>query len=1045
MKRSGGKEPIMPEASQEELASLVQRAVGTFAVVGEDGVTRYINPPAARLLKKKPDKLVGEPFPYPLEEGSLRDVDAELKIEPTSWNGEDCRLVTIKSLKASQAAFHIEWRIESAEERARDAEEKIKQLEARLAELAGGSEPSAQAQAPAVDPELASQLEDARQQISQLEEALEAARLAAPDDDLRAQLEKAKAKAVAADQRVEELENLLDEAEHRVQEAEGRATLESHEFSTELQDALSQCRDLEQQVQDAEERARDALERVHMAESLAEEAEERAYEAEGLLEVAENRAEEAEARLEELEQALEEAASLSTDPAAVEELEGLNSRVKELEKELKQVREATADESSLLQELEELRAGASRLTELEAELEGLRPAAERVKALEAELEAAKNEAGHSEVVEAEMAELREAAARAAELEVELEQFRDLSADFEALREAAEQAELLEAEVQELREVADQVVLLQGELESAREQAGRADALEAEVEELKLRLESAQEEVQASQEQLAAVPAVDPEMAQKVVDLEAELNRARAQLDRANELLGDPEQMVKLERQLEGAIKRAADAEERAVEAQSILEEVKRASVARVEELTEQLERVLAGAAAAPAGGEGGTVDPETERLAFQDSLTGLPNVNIIKRYLDFMLKQAERYNRATALLSIDLDRFKMVNDALGNKVGDELLCLVAERLSAVVRGSDVLGRRGEDEFIILLSELSGQEEATSMAAAVARRVYEVLEPPFSVQDQKVFIGCSIAISLYPSDARTAEQMFIHADTAMERAKQLGRGRYQFFTPDLQEISDIRSRLDVEIRRGLEENQFQLVYQPIFNLMTGRMAGVESLVRWNHPASGVVGPDEFLEAAENTGLIVPIGRWAILQAIEQASRWQKEGLGLFTSINVSRRQLLQADLAATILRSIEVTGASPGSIVLEFDEALNQMDSPRIRENLEELRKAGLKFAVDRFGSGYSSLEVLNTDHHTMIKIDRKFTKGVPDDHRSTSIVLAAMSLARNLNMTSVVVGIENKQQKQLLMRLECQLGQGNFLSEPIEAAMVSQIADRVFT
>ncbi|MCA9790838.1 MAG: EAL domain-containing protein [Candidatus Eremiobacteraeota bacterium] len=1028
----------MPEASQEELASLVQRAVGTFAVVAGDGVTRYINPPAARLLKKKPDKLVGEPFPYPLEEGSLRDVDAELKIEPTLWNGEECQLVTIKSLKASQAAFHIEWRIESAEERAREAEEKIKELEARLAELSSGG-------APSENPEAVAQLEEARQRISELEEAIEAARQAAPAEDWQAQVEKARAKAAAADQRVEELENLLDQAEQRIEDSEGRATLESHEFSTELQDALSQCRDLEQQVRDAEDRARDALERVHMAESLAEEAEERAYEAEGLLEVAENRAEEAEARLEELEQALEEAASLSVDPASAEELEGLHERIKALEEELRQAKESTSQESDLHKELEELRAGASKLAELEAELETLRPTAERVKALETELETARSGGDHNEVLEAEMAELREAAERAAELEVELEQFRELSADFEALREAAEQAELLESEVEELREVADQVVVLQGELESAREQATRAEALEAEVEELKLRLEAAQEEVQASQEQLAAVPDVDPELPQKVVDLEAELNRARAQLDRANELLADPEQMVKLERQLEGAIKRAADAEERATEAQSILEEVKRASVARVEELTEQLERALAGAAAPPAGGEGGTVDPETERLAFQDSLTGLPNVNIIKRYLDFMLKQAERYNRATALLSIDMDRFKMVNDALGAKVGDELLCLVAERLSAVVRGSDVLGRRGEDEFIILLSELSGQEEATSMAAAVARRVYEVLEPPFSVQDQKVFIGCSIAISLYPSDAHTAEQMFEHADAAMERAKNLGRGRYQFFTPDLQEISDIRTRLDVEIRRGLEEDQFQLVYQPIFNLMTGRMAGVESLVRWNHPASGVVGPDEFLEAAEDTGLIVPIGRWAILQAIEQASRWQKEGLGLFTSINISRRQLLQADLAAIIMRSIEVTGANPGSIVLEFDEALNQMDSPRIRENLEELRKAGLKFAVDRFGSGYSSLEVLNTDHHTMIKIDRKFTKGVPDDHRSTSIVLAAMSLARNLNMTSVVVGIENKQQKQLLMRLECQLGQGNFLSEPIEAAMVSQIADRVFT
>ncbi len=1140
MKRSGKSEPLKPQASADELVTLVEKGVGPFAVVDQEGNTLYINPGGARLIKKKAPKLVGEPFPYPLEDGPLRDVDAEIKVEPTQWDGQEQRLVLIKSLKQGQAAFHIEWRIESAEERAKEAEARIKELEAQLASGGSGAaapndelesqlqqalqaKNEAQARAEEIEQalslaqqaaeeaarevqqraadtdlthrvneleealgeaEIASQLreEEVSQRLAQLQQQLNEAVEAHQQADQK--LTKSEERLASSDRRVDELESLLDAAEQRLEEAQAGVSLEAHEISTELRDALSQCRDLEEQLQNAEERAKDALERVHLAEEQAEVAEERAYEAEGLLEEAERRAEDAETTIEELEQALEDAASLNQMEGA-EELERLSGEYEALQKEsevwrnkarqfekLEAEYQKLQDESALTlaeEELEELKARAEMVVRLEAELEEMRAQVAESQQLQDELEELREVALEAEELrtpldqeggqdgaemeatlqelteaaariqelEARVEELSESARRASELEVQLQELNEVAENadelallVEELTEAAERSEELEVEVLQLREVADEATRLQSEFEKLESEASRAQQLEARVAELESQLES--------------LDGADPEMAQRMADLEAELARAKRQLGKANELLADPEQLTKLERQAEAATRRATEAEERFHEAQSLLDEVKRASVARIEELTDELERARTQAhAAAPA--EGAQVDPETERLAFQDSLTGLPNINIIQRYLDFMLKQAERYNRATALLAIDLDRFKMVNDALGHKIGDELLCLVAERLSTCVRGSDVLGRRGEDEFIILLSELSGQEEATSMAAAVARRVFEVLRPPFSVQDQKVHIGCCVGISLYPADAKSADQMLDHADTAIFQAKELGRGRYQFFTPELQARHDVVSRLDGEIRRGLEENQFQLFYQPVFNLMTGRMAGVESLVRWNHPSLGMIGPGEFLEAAEDTGQIVAIGRWAILHAIEQHQRWAQAGIHLFTSINISRRQLLQADLASSILRAIEVTGAQPGSIVLEFSENLSLMDSPRLRENLEELRQAGLKFAIDRFGTGSSSLEELNTEHITMLKIDRRFTLGVPDDHEATSVVLAALSLARNLKMTPVVVGIENKQQKQLLQRLECELGQGNFLSEPLSAQQVSQIAGNVFT
>lgn len=982
-----------PQAEASELADILHQQMGAVVVVNADNKVEYLNPAAAKLLKKRPKKILGQNYPYPLEDGNLPDVDVEAKIDKGKWNGDDASIVYLKSLKGGQAAFHIEWRIESAEAKAREAEEKIKALEAKLAEAPAAVAAPAEGGPDAA--ELRKHIEQLQQQIDQLHD----------END-------------SVNTRLEETEALLETAERKIDEAETRTSMESHQMSTELQDALAQSRELEEQLREAEERIREAEDRIQMAEEQSEEAEERAYAAEGLLAEAEQRASEAEQKLEEQQPA--EGGEDERLQNLQQQIENLQAQLAESQQQAEQVRQQSDEVRQKLAEAEKAAEEAqSRTKSLEQQLQGAGTGSQEAEELKAQL------TEQSQLIE----ELQIQADAATVLEEELEELRTSLEELENLRAQVDQLEALDSEIAILKEAASVSESLQQEVED----------LTAALEESENRADQALRELDEARNQ----PQVDPEVEERVKELEAELNLTQSQLKRAEEMLGDQDNVVKLERKLEGALRRAAELEEELSERQSLIDEIKLASVARIEELETALERARTGLSSE--GGEGGAVDPETERLAFQDPLTGLPNVNIIRRYLDFMLKQAERYQRSTALLAIDLDRFKMVNDALGFKVGDELLCLVAERLSSVVRGSDVLGRRGEDEFIILLSELSGQEEATSMASAVANRVYEVLRPPFVVGDQKVHIGASIGVSIYPSDSKTAEQMLEHADESMHRAKELGRGRFQFFTPELQNRHDVRTRLDGELRRGLEGNQFQLVYQPIFNLGTGRMAGVESLVRWKHSTQGIIGPDEFLQAAEETGLIVPIGRWAIFNAVAQAQRWQSEGLDLFVSINISKRQLLQADLSQVFLDAVSQTQCNPALICIELTEELARIDTARVQEQLKEMRAAGLRFAIDNFGTGHSSLETLNHEHYAQVKVDRRFTVGVPEDKKATNVVLAALALARNLQMTPVVVGIENKQQKNLMMKLDCELGQGNFLSEPLEAQMISQIADRVFS
>lgn len=440
------------------------------------------------------------------------------------------------------------------------------------------------------------------------------------------------------------------------------------------------------------------------------------------------------------------------------------------------------------------------------------------------------------------------------------------------------------------------------------------------------------------------------------------------------------------------------------------------------------------------------VDRETHKLAFEDSLTGLPNLNILRQYVEMNIKQVFRYHRAAALLVIDLDRFRVINDALGFSAGDELLRQVADRLKATVRDSDVLGRKGEDEFLILLTQLDEEsgpdpslpdrqrQQLGERARFVAQRVAEVLSPPFEVQGQRVHVFASVGVSLCPGDAETAQDLFEHADVALSYAKEQGRSRTQVFSPELQELRMQRLVLENQVRIAHAEGQFLLHYQPIVELSTRNVVGLEALLRWNHPQIGLLHPRDFLSVLEDTGLIVPLGDWVLRQTTRQLGEWTAQGLDLFVTINLSPRQLLQADLIPTLLAVLGEQKMEPRQLVVEIAEGTaTTMDPERMTRVLNDLGEAGVRVAIDDFGTGLTSMKTLRLEHTRLLKMDRTFVGGIPGERASMSVCLATIRLAATLNMKSLAEGVETERQCNYLTKNECDYGQGFFFSQPLPA------------
>jgi diguanylate cyclase (GGDEF)-like protein len=426
--------------------------------------------------------------------------------------------------------------------------------------------------------------------------------------------------------------------------------------------------------------------------------------------------------------------------------------------------------------------------------------------------------------------------------------------------------------------------------------------------------------------------------------------------------------------------------------------------------------------------------------ALHDALTGLPNRTHFARELDEALVQAEATEGCCAVLFIDLDRFKQVNDKLGHAFGDRVLIEMGSRLQRSVRESDLVARISGDEFTVLLPHI----QTPSEAHRIAERIRDGLRGPCRIEGEEIFVGGSIGGAIYPQDGTSAEVLLRHADLAMYRAKERCDAGVYFYSPDM--IRD-PSRLsqETELRRALERDEFFIEYQPQIDTLPGTHLTLEALVRWRHPERGVVHPSEFIPLAEETGLILPLGQWVLWAACRQASQWQRLGLPLRISVNLSARQLALPELTSTVAQVLEESGLAGEMLDLEITETAILQQGERACAVLQELRQLGIRLMIDDFGTGYSSLSSLRSQPVDVVKIDRSFVMGMMDSPEDAAIVRAVVELARALDLEVVAEGVETEEHRRALEAIGCTLMQGFFFSRPVPAEAVPALLKHLST
>jgi len=422
-----------------------------------------------------------------------------------------------------------------------------------------------------------------------------------------------------------------------------------------------------------------------------------------------------------------------------------------------------------------------------------------------------------------------------------------------------------------------------------------------------------------------------------------------------------------------------------------------------------------------------TAEAAVKELAYQDTLTGLPNRLLLQDRLDQQLIQAGREQDQVAVLFLDLDHFKVVNDTLGHGAGDHLLQVVAKRLLGCVRKSDTVARIGGDEFVIILNGLDNSGDAT----VTARKILHTLTLPVRLEGQEVFTSTSIGIALFPDDADKAETLISHADMAMYLAKEQGRNTYRYFSRNLNERAQQRLRTEIDLRHALERREIQLYFQDQVAVAENRICGVEALIRWNHPERGMLLPGEFLPLAEETGLILPLGNWILRRACEKAREWDRQGCPpVRIAINLSRRQLADPELLPTLRETLAETGLPPERIELEVTENILQQDPTMAAAVLPRLSELGVTIAVDDFGTGFTSLNLLRRLPVKRLKIDHTFIHEIFTDQAAAAIVRTTIGIAHNLGLTVIAEGVENEQQRGFLLAQGCDELQGVHLTRP---------------
>ncbi|SEM70330.1 EAL domain-containing protein [Nitrosomonas marina] len=438
------------------------------------------------------------------------------------------------------------------------------------------------------------------------------------------------------------------------------------------------------------------------------------------------------------------------------------------------------------------------------------------------------------------------------------------------------------------------------------------------------------------------------------------------------------------------------------------------------------------------------------RLAYFDGLTGLPNRQAFMKRLKREISRAQFAHNQLAVLFLDLDGFKCINDAMGHNTGDRMLQSAADRLQKDMRTTDFLAinpqyvnntptaelaRIGGDEFTIIISNFLRTEDALMMA----HRIREAMQQPFHIDNQDVVLTASIGIALYPDDGSDAETLLKHADTAMNHAKNEGRNNCQFYSSTLTRQAEKRLQLENGMRRALLQHEFYLTYQPQLDIASGQFKSVEALIRWQHPTQGQISPGDFISLAEENGLIIPIGEWVLRTACIEAMKWKNRGLHSRISVNLSPMQLKNPDLVKNILNILVETNFSPDALILEVTESALMNCNQSTLNTLHSLRRHGIEISLDDFGTGYSSMNYLKHLPITNIKVDKIFVNGMLDDDKSLAIIRSIISLSKNLGFTVTAEGIEFLEQADLLRTLGCDYLQGHYFSKPVRAVEIEAI------
>ncbi len=430
-------------------------------------------------------------------------------------------------------------------------------------------------------------------------------------------------------------------------------------------------------------------------------------------------------------------------------------------------------------------------------------------------------------------------------------------------------------------------------------------------------------------------------------------------------------------------------------------------------------------------------EEKLRRLAHYDMLTNLPNRVLFLDRLENALHRAKRYETLLAVMFLDLDGFKLINDTLGHRAGDKLLVEVAERLSHSIRKSDTAARLGGDEFTVIMLDIAGM----SSASLIAKRIVYALSKSYHINEKEVYVTASIGIAIFPYDGYNTEELIKNADTAMYHAKEMGKNNYQFFSEEMNNRVKQRMELENNLRHAIERDEFVMYYQPQVNSNTGEIIGLEALIRWNHPVYGLMSPANFIPVAEESGLILPIGEWTVEEVCRQIKEWEDDSIfmNIPVTVNISGKHFSQYDFSEFVENLIGKTGINPQRLALEITETDIMKDFEKSNIIFKKLKKIGVSIAIDDFGTGYSSLSYLKNFSVNTIKIDRTFIKDIINDNNNASITKAIIALAENLKLSIIAEGVETKEQLDFLRENGCFNIQGFYFSEPLEVKKLTEL------